>query len=272
MKFAFKSIVIAAAFAAAGLANAAPFTLAVGGSVTDQGFTIGGLSGTSTWSFSGSLIDLLNGHGTQEVAAIDPAAVTTTMKAPPKGYQYKTVSIAAPVQSVSGTTDGTTVSINQVVTTGGALLTFSPDGFGEWGILGISNMVVNLDNKKVYADLYGYDHLSTGFTITNVEMWDITTINGATSFAAAPGTNTMNYSLTGLKINPAAFALFSQVFGQTLDGENALRNVTDFGTINTTISVASVPEPSAYAMIGMGLLVTGAVGRRRKASMSQLMS
>ena len=62
MKFAFKSIVAAAAFVAAGAAGAASassLTLTSGSSVTDQGWTVSNLTGSGTLSFSSTLIGAL---------------------------------------------------------------------------------------------------------------------------------------------------------------------------------------------------------------------
>ena len=262
MKFAIKSIVAAVAFVAVGAASAAPLTLAVGGSVTSMGWTVSDLTGTGALSFSASLIGALNAGGVQ-VAGIDPAVVAVTMKAKPKDYQYKTISIGAPVQSLSGTFDGTTVSISGVGTVGGAMQTATADDFTTTGgYLGITNLRVDLGSKKVFADLNGDNGLGV---VNNVEMWDITTITGATSFLAVEGTSVSVNQLSGLKINAPAFAMFSQALGLTVDGENALRGVTDFGTINSTISVTAtaVPEASSYAMLFAGLMVVGAVARRR---------
>ena len=102
-------------------------------------------------------------------------------------------------------------------------------------------------------------------------MWDFNTIIGSTSFQAVEGKMVLVNTLSGLQIKAPAFAMFSQAMGLTEMGELALKFAIDYGTITTTLSISttSVPEPSAYAMIGMGLLVVGAVGRRRKASAPQ---
>ena len=271
MKFAIKSIVAAAAFAAAGLSNAVPFNLAVSEFTTSMGWHAGELSGTADWNFSRDLVGLLNvgsfgiGQPTQ-VASVAPAVTSTTFKPAPRQTRYSTISVAAPVQSFTGAFDGTSASVYGIQTKGGVAFTADADDFvSDGGFLAITNLRVDLVGKKIYADLNG-DH---GLGVkTNVAMWDISTVVGATSFVAASGINTLSNSLTGLKLNTNAFAMFSQAMGLTNDGENALHSVREFGTINTTISIASVPEPSVYAMIGMGLLVIGAVGRRRKASMS----
>jgi len=183
MKFAFKSIVAAAAFVAAGAASASSLTLTSGSSVTDQGWTVSNLTGSGTLSFSSTLIGALNAGGVQ-VSQVSPAVVTTTTTTPTSS-KYKTVSAAAPVTSLTGTFDGSTVAVTQVGTAGGALQTAVDDGFTTTGgTLSITNLTVDLTAKRVYATLIGANGVGT---VNNLYLWDIATITGATSFAAVEG-------------------------------------------------------------------------------------
>ena len=260
MKFASKSLVAAAALVAASFANAAPLTLNVGESVTDQGWTVSNLTGSGTLSFSTTLIGALNAGGVQ-VAQVDPAVVTATKRANGK---YSSISAAAPVTSLTGTFDGTTVAIQGVATAGGALQTAEADDFTTTGgSLAITNLRVDLDAKKVFATLVGANGVGT---VNDLYLWDITTITGPTSFTAVEGTITSVNELTGLKINANAFSLFSQALGLTQAGNDALATVTDFGKISSSISVTAtaVPEPSTYALMGVGLVGVGLVGARRR--------
>jgi PEP-CTERM motif-containing protein len=265
MKFAFKSIVVAAALVAAGAASAD--TLAVGGTVSNGTYDLSALSGTGTLSFSSTLIGALNAGGVQ-VAQVDPAVVTSTKRTNGK---YASVSAAAPVTALDFTSTGTnSITVNGVSTAGGALQTAEADDFTTTGgSLAITNLRVDLGASRVYADLDGAN--GVGF-LSNVYLWDITTITGPTSFSipagSGPQTVVSNNELTGLKINTAAFNLFSQSLGLTSAGNDALATVTDFGKIVSTISVTAtpaVPEPSSYALALAGLAGVGMLARRRRA-------
>lgn len=265
MKFALKHLALAASLVSVGLASAQATTIATSGSVTDSGYTFSALSGTGTLSFSSTLIGALNAGGVQ-VSQVNPAIVTTTTTTPTSS-KYKTVTAAAPVTSLTGAVSGSTFGVTQVATAGGALQTAVDDGFTTTGgSLSITNLMVDLSSKKVFATLVGANGVGT---VNNLYLWDIGSLSGATSQSLVDGTNTFSNTLSGLKINSNAFNLFSQALGLTAAGNNALATVTDFGTITSTISfnakaaTAAVPEPSTYALMGLGLAAVGMVARRR---------
>lgn len=271
MKFALKSLAVAAAFIAAGSANATSATLVAGGSVTDFGYILSDLTGSGTLTFSTTLIGALNA-GKLTVTGVAPATATVVNKtnAATKVVSIATASAAAPVQSLTGDYTATSLSVQQVGTLGGARQTAATANIATTGgFIEITNLSVNLTTKKVFATINGGNGVGL---LNNVELWDITTITGPTTFdlsvvPAGGGVVTSTNVLSGLKINANAYNIFAQATGLTANGKLSLNTVTDFGTITSTISVrvTPVPEPSTYALMGVGLIGVSLAARRRRA-------
>lgn len=265
MKFALKSIIAATAFVAMGAASAAPITLDQGAEVTSGNKIFSGLTGSGTLKFSTALVGALNSGGIN-VTEVAPATAIIERRA---NGQYKSVSASAPVTSLSAEHSGGTVAVTSVSTQGGALQTAEedPEGFASTGgSLSITNLRVDLTSKKVFATLVGGNGVGT---VNDLHLWDIANIEGATSFADSPdGTTTSVNALTGLSINKPAFDLFAQSLGLTQAGIVALETVSDFGRIDSSISVTvtTVPEATSamYTLMGVGLV--GLLASRRRAA------
>ena len=247
MKFAIKSIVATAAFIAVGAVSAAPVTLAANGISNDVQF----ISGSGSLSFSA---DLLGALDTGKVAVAGYGAATATVTKDADGY-YIEASASAPVTTL--TVDSVTNTVLSAATTGGATQT-SPvlKSVSSGGSLTVTDLNVDLANKKVYANIIGANGVGT---LTNFYLWDIANITGAT--AMVPGTSVT--TISGLSITTAGFNTFVQALGLLSLGKGALATVTDFGTITSTIVATQVPEPSTYALMAMGLVGMAVVARRR---------
>lgn len=283
MKVAFKSLIAAAAFvAASGAATAATNTLNAGGTVTDGNWTLSQLSGSGTLSFSSLLISALN-TASVTLGEVSPATLNITTSTNTAGAtKYVTASAAAPVTSLTGNFDGTTLTVTNVGTAGGATqTTIKNSATNGAGSLSISNLKVDLVSKTVYADIVGANGVGTQ---NGYALWTFTGISGPTTFSvpnpAVQTTFTSENTITGLFATQATIDnIFTKALNLNSIGKAGLTAVNDptkgggagFGTIVSKISVLAtpnsvtptIPEPSTYALMGLGLVGIGLVARRR---------
>lgn len=290
MKFK-KCLPLACAFmAASGMAQASSYTLENNASITDQGYTVSGLGGEGTLNFSNVLLTALN-LASVKLSAVDPATVAYSTSTTSTGivrYVNGSVSAKAPVTSITGSFDGTTVNVIGVQTSGGSLQTVSTSQatLGP-GSLSISNLRVDLSHYNaattasidIYADLSG----GNGFaSLSNYRLWTADTLTGPTTFTVTgvPQLFSATNTLSGIFL--ANSADIDNIFVKALNLNNTGRsginsvnsrtasNVDGFGKITSTISAfaqpvaAPVPEPGTFAMLGLGLAGIAAVSSTRR--------
>jgi hypothetical protein len=267
MQYTLKTLAAAAALTIAGVASAQT-TTTVGNALPDGTILEGG---TGTLSFSSSLITALNVGKVAVTAAGGATVVETPTPRPPFGSTRTGVSATAPITSVVTGAGGSVLTVN---TAGGATQTAGIlEGVSLGGSLSVTNLSVDLTNQRIYASItgdfrgaaageaapFGSDEITT---INNFHLWNFANISGPTTLQ---GAGSYSNSITGLTITQSGFNHFVSALRLVDLGVTTLANVTDYGTINSTINVTpAVPEPSTYAMAIAGLALVGVAARRAR--------
>lgn len=124
-----------------------------------------------------------------------------------------------------------------------------------------TNISADFANKLIYADVT--DSLGT----SRLDLFNVATVSGSTTIPAGlinGQTASFLNTMSGLTLTSTAATRIGTV-ANAANLVGFLQSI-DFGTMAVNTTVTAVPEPSTYALVGLGLVAAGAIARRRRAA------
>lgn len=233
---------------------------------------------------------LLDGYSlaSATVGAVDGATDIIDTDGSYSGTPGTVIGASAGVTGVTFNPDNTIASITS---SGGNFQSFPAGGVpavSTGGYLTVTNLTYNGATNQIDATLNGTDTNGNPMPTLTTAVFNIGTLaystdGGATfntiaspsTFAWAPGSYQIQASGLTLASTTGANNVkdyFIQSLGLGSLGTTVLNVINDptktpagFGTLTTSVTIKAVPEPSTYAMLGVGLAgVAASAWRRRK--------
>lgn len=252
MKRDLRQIAVGAAFALAGSAHALV--------VTSDGSGPGGLTLSPQAGIQLSYsADVVSGMDTLKMVIQGSGASSVAAAKDMDGY-YTGIAVSAPI--TSATFDDTTGALLGLTSTGGATYVSSPlKTVSSGGSVTIADLSVDLARHEIYSDVVGANGVGSITHLSLMNFADAKVSGGfqpcpLNGFCVMPG-----LSLSGLSWTLQGYTTFARALGLQTSGKASFQITQDLGTLSAV--TLTLPEPSSYALMGLGLAGIWAAQRRR---------